>query len=343
MKTPAFILENTLMEGKKMKTPAFILENTLKDGKKMKTQAFVLGLFGFFLFCTFIHGASAETNCERSAKKVFTSSHYEAQSDYWLAIAKSWHLPSSTQRLQATRTANAELREAQELIRDQREARLDLCENLHESFYHPVINPANFVNHIDNPYLPLVPGTIFTYETETDKGTKVIRVEVTDETKVVLGVECIVVRDTVTLEGVTIEDTRDYFAQDVHGNVWYFGEISQNFEEGDLVSLDGSWKGGVDGAKPGIVMQADPASKIGKTYRLEFFAGEAEDTAKILNVGGSATVPYGMFYNLLKTEDYTPISPGAIEHKYYAPGVGFVLEIDPETGERLELVDIQHP
>ena len=128
-------------------------------------------------------------------------------------------------------------------------------------------------------------------------------------------------------------------AQDVEGNVWYFGELSMEFEDGEPVGLEGSWEAGEDGAKPGIVMWANP--EVGEVYRQEFFLTEAEDMGEVLSLDQTVTVPYGRFENCVMTKDFTPIEPDVEENKFYASGVGVVLEIDVESGERAELVDVR--
>jgi hypothetical protein len=201
------------------------------------------------------------------------------------------------------------------------------------------INPADFVTSIDNPFFSLRPGAKFRYEATTDEGSEVVVVEVTNQTKPILGVPAVVVRDTVTVSGEVTEDTFDWFTQDRAGNVWYFGEDTKEYEEGRVVSTAGSWEAGVDGAQPGIVMPAQP--KVGDKYRQEFYKGEAEDQAEVLSVAERATVPYGTFHGLVMTRDTTPLEPNLIEHKYYARGVGLVLAVAVKGGsERLELVDI---
>lgn len=205
--------------------------------------------------------------------------------------------------------------------------------------YAPDIDPANFVEGVDNPYFPLVPGTTFIYEGETEDGTERIEVAVTSETKVVLGITCIVVRDTVWVDGELIEDTYDWYAQDKDGNVWYMGEDTKEYEDGLVVSSAGSWEAGVDGAQSGIIMEADP--QVGDSYRQEYYAGEAEDMAEVLSLTESADIAYGSFEKLLMTNEWTPLEPGIAEHKYYAAGVGTVLEIQVEGGsDRVELVEI---
>lgn len=210
--------------------------------------------------------------------------------------------------------------------------------------YAPVIDPANFVTQIDNPYWPLVPGTTFVYEGTSDGEPEHNEVAVTDETKTILGVQCVVVRDTVsTADGELTEDTQDWYAQDKDGNVWYFGEDSKSYEDGKLASTEGSWEAGVDGAQPGIIMPAEP--KVGDEYQQEYYAGRAEDMAAVLEVGsGPVTVPYGTFDNLLVTKEWSPLEPDVVEHKTYAPGVGLILaESVQGEDERQELVAILGP
>jgi hypothetical protein len=184
--------------------------------------------------------------------------------------------------------------------------------------YTPHINPAHFTTTIDNEYLPMKPGTTFIYE----GGAEHSEMSVTHHTRKVMGVECIVV-DHKEWEGdQLIEKTYDWFAQDKEGNVWYFGEDTKEYKNGKVTSTRGSWEAGVDGAKPGIIMQAHP--KVGKSYHQEYYKGEAEDMAKVQSLNESVTVPYGSFDHVLVTREWTPLEPSYDEHKYYARGVGQV-------------------
>ena len=154
----------------------------------------------------------------------------------------------------------------------------------------------------------------------------------------ILGVGVTTVRDRVWLDGVLTEDTIDWLAEDSAGNVWYFGENSKSFEDGLLVSLDGSWEAGKDGGKPGFWVKAAP--RVGEFYRQEYaLNNEAEDVVEVLDLDAQETLPFANGNPVLKTRDFTPLSPGGEENKFYVPGIGLVLEVDPETGERLELVD----
>jgi hypothetical protein len=205
------------------------------------------------------------------------------------------------------------------------------------------IRPSDFVATVDNPYFPLAPGARWIYENQTADGLERIVVEVTDEQKQVIGIQATVVHDTVTLDGQIIEDTFDWYAQDDKGNVWYLGEDTHEYDNGVPVNSKGAWKAGVDGARPGIIMQAHP--RVGDVYRQELAKGVAEDKAEVLSVTASAEVPFGSYSgNVLKTRDWNPLERGTAEHKFYARGVGPVLERSVHGGaERVELVDHTTP
>ena len=279
--------------------------------------------------------------CTQVAQSAFRSCGFEVQADYWLAVARCDNLKATAQRSACREAAGEERTEQRKLCAEQWDERGDVCDALGDKPYAPRIDPAAFVAQVTNPYFPLTPGTTLVYEGQTAEGLEHVEVQVTSETKEILGVTCIVVRDTVQVAGEVVEDTLDFFAQDKAGNVWYFGEESKSFEEGELVSLEGSWKAGRDDARPGIIMKAHP--KEGGLYRQEFAIGVAEDLAKGLALNETATVPFGTFTHSLKTEDFTPIEPGVIEHKFYAPGIGLVLSVDLDTGDRSELIDVKTP
>ncbi|MGH9157066.1 MAG: hypothetical protein ACRD1K_14770 [Acidimicrobiales bacterium] len=203
--------------------------------------------------------------------------------------------------------------------------------------YRPAIDPSRFVTEVDNPFLPLVPGSHWVYEGTSPDGIERIEVVVTDQKRTILGIEAVVVRDTVTMDGVVFEDTFDWYAQDVDGNVWYLGEATEEHEDGKI-STAGSWEAGVDGARPGIVMQARPA--VGTIYRQEFYKGEAEDLAEIVRTGQSATVAAGSYRDLVVIKEWNPFHPAVLEEKYFAPGIGLVLEVETAGGTgRVELVE----
>jgi hypothetical protein len=205
----------------------------------------------------------------------------------------------------------------------------------------PTFDPCNFSKGeiVNNPYFTLVPGTTFTYQSETEEGTEKNIVLVTEKTKEILGLRTTVVWDRVWLDEELTEETFDWYAQDKEGNVWYMGEDSKEYENGKVVSTEGSWEAGVDGAKPGIIMEADP--QVGDSYRQEYYPGHAEDAAKVVSLNETVTVPFGTFTNCLQTRDVNLLEPTEDEDKYYCTSVGGVtLEVAIESGERAELIDV---
>ena len=291
-----------------------------------------------FTFLNFRAVAEPMSTCGLTASTVLKSCRRAAQSDCWLALAKCDNLADSAAREACREQALEDLRDARRVCRAQKDARLAACERLGGAPYDPVINPSNFVAQIDNPYFPLTPGTIFIYEGQTAQGFEHDEFAVTHNTKVILGVTCIEVHDTVTTDGELTEDTLDWFAQDQDGNVWYFGENTHELEDGLITTIEGTFTAGVNGDKPGIIMKAHPA--IGDFYRQEFSLDTAEDFAETLSLTETVNVPAGSFTRCLKSQETTPLETDLLEDKYYAPGVGNVLTVDVRTGDTEELVQI---
>jgi hypothetical protein len=204
------------------------------------------------------------------------------------------------------------------------------------------LEPSEFTTEIDNPYFPIVPGTRRVFrETDAEGAVRRVVVTVTNDTKTIMGIEARVVHDVVTEDGQVSEDTYDWYAQDSDGNLWYMGEDTKEYEDGKLKSTEGSWEAGVDGAQPGIIVPANP--KPGLTYREEYYAGHAEDGAEILSLTAHADVPYGTFDHVLQTRNFTPLEPDLVEEKFYASGIGPVLEITVTGGsDRTELLRYDH-
>jgi hypothetical protein len=207
--------------------------------------------------------------------------------------------------------------------------------------YAPKIDPANFVATIDNRYQPYKPGTTFHFEGVRGTTRQTDDEVVLHRTKRILGVRCTVVRDTVSENGRAVERTDDWYAQDRQGNVWYMGEDSFELKHGRFVKASDSWKSGVNGAKPGIIMPAHP--RRGDAYRQEYYPpGKALDEARVLRLSGSLTVPYGTFKGLLVTSERSPLEPQT-EQKYYAPGVGEIAErVVKGHHEEFKLVRVTH-
>ena len=215
------------------------------------------------------------------------------------------------------------------------------CEamGLKKAEYNPKINPADFQAKVDNPYYPLVPGTVLKYSEKTEGETLENIITVTSDTKMIMGVKCVVVHDVVMANGKVKEDTNDWLAQHKDGTVWYFGEDTKEFKAGGKVSTEGSWEGGVKGAQPGILMPANP--KPGEPYRQEYGRGVAEDMGQVVELRMAVTVPYGTFEDCVKTKDWSMLEAGH-EFKWYAKGIGFVRS-ESSSKEVSELVSFTHP
>ena len=290
-----------------------------------------------------VRRSSDNDPCIVTARFMYRAAQHSALDDYNISLANANNEPTTAARAAARKQAREDYEDAVDLANAQFRERRDLCEELDEERYNPVIKPGDFLSVAEtaakpNPLFPLVPGTTYNFRSVSAEGTETVEFAVTKETRSILGVTCIVVRDTVRLNGSVKEDTVDWFAQDRSGNVWYFGENTAEYAGGLITSIAGSWEGGVQGAKPGIIMFAKPV--VGKVYRQELFLGEAEDAAEVLALNETVTVPAGTYTKCLKTEDFTPIDPDVSEFKYYAPGIGNVLTINPDTGKRVELISV---
>lgn len=204
------------------------------------------------------------------------------------------------------------------------------------------LDPAQFTAEIDNRYWPMAPGTRWTYREIDEEGNELlVVVTVTTETRdIANGITARIVRDTVSADGELIEDTFDWYAQDAEGNVWYLGEDTAEFEDGEVTSTEGSFEAGVDGALPGIIMPADPTD--GQQYRQEYYEGEAEDNGEVLSTDEQVDVPFGHFEDVLLTKDTITIDPDVLEYKLYAPDVGPVLVFGVSGGGgREELLSLE--
>jgi hypothetical protein len=301
----------------------------------------VAALASTFFDCTFAEPARAKSAkaCSTISKQELASCNASAKSDKAIALARCANLADPSGFKDCKTQATSDTADALSECKDQRDLRATLCAAIGEAPYAPPIDPNNFTSTIDNPFFPLVPGTTFIYEGQTAGGLEHDEFAVTHNTKLIMGVTCVEVHDVVKLNGDITEDTRDWFAQDATGNVWYFGENSQVVENGLPVSLEGSWTAGVDGAQPGIIIKASPT--VDDTYRNEFSVGVAEDFSTVKSLTDSVMVPFGTFNNdAVRTEDGDTLAPGDVENKFYVSGTGNVLTVDVATGERSELISI---
>lgn len=213
-----------------------------------------------------------------------------------------------------------------------------------DTTYNPSVVASDFTKStiIDNPFYKYVIGKKYVYESVQPDGVEHIEYERTNQTKVIMGITCVVEHFVKSINNVLVEDTYDWVAQDNQGNVWYMGEAVDNYDPttGAFKDHHGAWEAGVDGAKPGIIMLANP--QVGNKYRQEYYFNNAEDEAEVVATGVTVTVPQGTYTNCVKTRDWTALEPDVNEYKYYASGLGLIKEeevMDPS--QKSELIEIK--
>jgi hypothetical protein len=186
--------------------------------------------------------------------------------------------------------------------------------------------PSDFVSMVDNKYFPLEPGAKYKYRGVAEDGVENDLVTVISSYhKTIAGITATVVLDRVFVGGRISERTHDFYAQDKNGNVWYVGEDTKEYDKnGRITSTEGSFEHGKNGAKAGIIMEGN--SKVGDNYLQENDPGNAEDQAKVEALNVLIHSPAGTFKNGLKTSETSALEPGVAAAKYYAPGIGDVLE-----------------
>jgi hypothetical protein len=297
--------------------------------------------------------------CAQTTNAALTACQFAVQEDYNLALGNCANVAKSEQD-DCKAEAKGEFESALEECTGQFDARQEVCGELGGGPYDPVIDPDNFVSKpkllTGNEYFPLTRGSKYTYQSKDSEGniqTIVVKVK---GTTTINGVLCRIVTDKVYdgegTDGDLVEDTIDWFAQDNDGNIWYFGETTIAYTYDDygnpIASTEGSWMAGMDQAKPGIIMYAVPEDHLNELYRQEFLLGTAEDLGKVIGtvdtlVGllpADVSLPDGVAGPYLHTQDSTPLDvPAVIEDKYYAPGVGLVLTVEPEAKEVLTEIE----
>ncbi len=295
--------------------------------------------------------------CSATALAQLGACKSEVVDDAFIAKAICLNISNRGERRQCSREAEAATEEANVLCREQYAARRDLCSEIGENRYDPDFGPANFDDPRNpsnpNPYFPLAVGNLWEFEA----GAETVTIKVLDKTKFIDGVNCIVVNDVVEEDGKLVEDTDDWFGHRKDGTIDYCGERVQDFEffegddpaEAELTSIDGTFKAGVDGSKPGTLFPGTP--EVGAVYRQEWSPGNAEDAARVLSTdygfGNDSELDEHVPQELVEllcnddcvvTAEFSPLSPGGLEHKYFARGIGKFLEVNVESGKVSQLV-----
>jgi hypothetical protein len=292
--------------------------------------------------------------CQQTAFKMLQACYYDNKDDLKTALANCTNLNDRAERSACRQEARATSVEEFQTCMNQYAARVDACDLLGEVRYDPdpLLDPAiNFVDpdEVDpasaNPYVSIVEGHTYVVRAG-EEGEETVVVYATGEVREIQGIPCRVVVDVAleseldeedgTIDYIPLEVTDDWFAQDMEGNVYYCGELSRNYEDGLLMDLDGSFEGGRDYAKAGILIMSYP--DIRSAHRQEFALGEAEDIIQYLDAAAypedeNEQFPCSENSGCLMTYDFSPLEPEASEFKYYIPGVGFVLAEAMESGE----------
>jgi len=279
-----------------------------------------------------------EPVCETMARATLIAARSDVETAFWLNLANlindpDCDLPACVKESWAARGAAIALAE------EQYAARLVICAALGSGPYAPRLLAADFTPDVTNPLHPLYVGRTLVYESQTEAGLEHIEVTVTDQVTEIAGFPCRTVSTVESLDGVLQQHTVDWFSQHADGTVWYLGEVAQQFQDGILSSLDGSWRTDSAGAKPGVQMLDTPL--VGEVYRMEFQLGTAEDVSRVLATDVTVTVAAGTFDGCLMIEEWSPLETTDIVTKYYAPRFGLVLEVGQLNGERLELIDVR--
>jgi hypothetical protein len=176
-----------------------------------------------------------------------------------------------------------------------------------------------------NPFFNLVPGFQLVLEGEDEKEEVRVEITVLDETEMVDGVETRVVEEVETKDGELAEISRNFFVIcEETKSVLYFGEDVDIYEDGVIVSNDGAWRAGEDGAEPGIIMPG--TILLGSRYFQEIAPGIAMDRAEHVRMNVTVETPKDIFAGCIEVKETTPIEPNAKDIKIYAPGIGLVVD-----------------
>jgi len=296
--------------------------------------------------------AESTENCSITAKNAVKACRADVTEETFIALGNCQNLITYWERRVCREDAYDDESAAQVECSAQRDARWDACDIVGQDRYAPDFDPVNFVDPTTigdttavNPYLSLVAGTT-TLIQAGEEGEETVVEFVTDEIRDVDGVQCLIVKavefevidEGQGVEYELLEDTDDYYAQHNNGDVWYCGEKARNYEDGELVDLEGSFEAGVDGAKAGIIMLANP--QAGDAYREEWFLDEAEDVGEVISTATSPAEENEGFEcsgTCLQINETNALEPDAIEDKFFLANTGFVLAVDLESGEREEV------
>jgi len=194
----------------------------------------------------------------------------------------------------------------------------------------------------ENPYFSLEPGHQLVLEGEDDG--EALRLEITvlgqkkllkldldpdDGDSRATWVKTRVVEEREWKDGELVEVSRNFFARCKQtGDVYYFGEDVDIYEDGEIVSHAGAWLAGKNGARPGVIMPG--TFLLGSRYYQEIAPGVAEDRAEHLAMGLDLELPAGVLDDCVHIVETSPLEPGAESVKFYCEGIGLVADGEAE-------------
>jgi hypothetical protein len=327
----------------------------------MTRYAFSVGALTLIAGLAIPDRAAAQNFCSRTAEFLNDACRNEIDARFFVARAVCVNVSDRGERSLCDRQARAARTRGRRTCRLQWTLRRDVCDLLGQDRFDPVFDPASFetdFSNLPNPneFFPLAIGNASRFE---DEEGRVRIVEVLGETRLVDGVTCVVVNEQLFQEGDLVEDTLGSFAQARDGAVWRCGEEVRGFAsfDGDdpqrpeLVRIDGSFRAGFDGARPGIVLRSSPVE--GDTFFEAFALGSAERVVEILSTDFSSGsdddfdrfVPSRLASLLcdagdcVVTRNFSLLDPGLETLRFFAPDIGLFLEVNPETRESMQLTD----
>jgi hypothetical protein len=260
-----------------------------------------------------------------------------AKAEFWKEVALAMNDPEAD-LMDAATDAWERMQDRQAAASDVRAARARVCSDVGNGPYHPELEPSQFSSAVTNPWMPMPEGRVLVYDKRTVHGLERIEVRCTRGTVEIAGIACTTLHSARTVDGVLVEESLEYFAQHANGDVWFLGESAREYEDGFLVSIDGSWRAGSDGAQPGVVMTGNPV--VGEVCRAAYVMDEDEDLIKVVSLNETVMTAHGTYHNCVVIDEWSPLEPGELDRKSFAPGIGLVLEVDLVTGERRELTAI---
>jgi hypothetical protein len=208
-------------------------------------------------------------------------------------------------------------------------------------------DPGNFDNptDINNAWMPMQPGTKWVYEgtavdEEGNKFDRRIEFTATDLTKEIAGVRTVVAWIVDYNNDEVIEKEIAFYAQDNEGNVWYLGEHPEEYEDGKFIDAP-TWIAGLEEARAGVKMLAEPKVGAAKYFQGWGPAVEWSDYGHIQKMGSETCVPVDCYKDVMVIAESSLGEVGAAQFKYYASGIGEIRVNwggQDATQEALELV-----